>query len=184
MKRVVRVVALTGMMALAAGSVAAAPAAAAAPQVVHTKVNVSLTDIHVCGFTVDSVVQGTDMFEFFVDRFGNVSIQDLSHVVSTLTNQANGKVVHVEAAGRDAFQPDAVVNPDGTITKTDTLTGMPVRIYTTHSNTLVKDVGFLSMVTTFDSQGNILSEQVIEHGPHPFAGDSTVFCNAIASAIG
>jgi hypothetical protein len=49
---------------------------------------------------------------------------------------------------------------------------------------LVKDVGFLSMVATFDAQGNFLSEQVIEHGPHPFAGDFTVFCDAIASAIG
>jgi hypothetical protein len=48
----------------------------------------------------------------------------------------------------------------------------------------VKDVGFLSMVDTVDAQGNLLSEQVIEHGPHPFAGDQTVFCNAIASAIG
>jgi hypothetical protein len=77
-----------------------------------------------------------------------------------------------------------VVNPDGTITFTDTLTGMPLRVYTSHSSTLVKDVGFLSMVATFDAQGNFLSEQVIEHGPHPFAGDFTVFCDAIASAIG
>lgn len=49
---------------------------------------------------------------------------------------------------------------------------------------LVKDVGYLSIVDTFDSQGNFLSEQLIEHGPHQFAGDFTVFCNAIAAAIG
>ena len=104
--------------------------------------------------------------------------------MDTLTNVANGKVVYVSNASRDAFTPDGVVNPDGTITFTDTLTGMPVRIYTSHSNTLVKDVGFLSIVDTVDSQGNFLSEQVIEHGPHPFGGDSTVFCDAIASAIG
>jgi hypothetical protein len=30
----------------------------------------------------------------------------------------------------------------------------------------------------------LLSEQVIVHGPHPFSGDFTVFCDAIASAIG
>jgi hypothetical protein len=104
--------------------------------------------------------------------------------VDTLTNVANGKVVYVSNASRDAFTPDGVVNPDGTITFTDTLTGMPARIYTSHSDTLVKDVGFLSSVDTFDSQGNLLSERVIEHGPHPFAGDTTVFCDAIASAIG
>jgi hypothetical protein len=143
-----------------------------------------LTGIDVCGFTVDSVVQGTDTFKVFLDRFGNVLIQDVSHVVSTLTNVANGKVVYVSNASRDAFTPDGVVNPDGTITFTDTLTGMPLRVYTSHRSTLVKDVGFLSMVATFDAQGNFLSEQVIEHGPHPFAGDFTVFCDAIASAIG
>lgn len=184
MKRVLQVVALTGLMTLVAGWVAGAPAGAATPEVVHTKVDVSLPGIDVCGFTVDSVVQGTDTFEIFVDRSGNVSIQDLSHVVSTLTNTANGKVVHVEGAGRDAFQPDPVVNRDGTITATDTLTGMDLRIYTSHSSTLVKDAGFLSMVTTFDDQFNVVSEQVIVHGPHQFAGDFTVMCDAIASAIG
>lgn len=179
-----QVVALTGLMTLVEGWVAGAPAGAASPQVSHTKVNVSFTGIDVCGFTVDSVVQGTDTFQVRVDRSGNVSIQDLSHVVSTLTNEANGKVVHVANAGRDAFQPSPVVNPDGTITSTDTLTGMPVRVYTSHSNTLVKDVGYLSFVDTFDAQGNVLSERVIEHGRHPFGGDFTVFCDAIASAIG
>jgi hypothetical protein len=134
-----------------------------------------------CGFTVDSVVQGTDTFVVFFDRFGNVSMtQDVSHVVSTITNVANGKVVYVANAGRDN-QPAPVVNPDGTFTTTDTLTGMPVRIYTTHSNTLVKQAGYLSFVNTFDSQGDLLSEQVVVHGPHP---GEFPFCDAIASAIG
>jgi hypothetical protein len=185
MKRVVQVVALTGLMTLAAGWVAAAPAGAATPQVVHTKVNVSLTGIDQCGFTVDSVVQGTDTFQVFFDRSGNPSrLQDESHVVSTLTNTDNGKVVYVANASRDS-QSNPVVNQNGTITFTDTLTGVPLRIYTAHSSTLVKDVGFLSFVDTFDSQGNLLSQQVIEeHGQHPFAGDQTVMCDAIAAAIG
>ncbi|MEP6851535.1 MAG: hypothetical protein ABJA87_02560, partial [bacterium] len=180
MKRVVRVVALTGLITLLAGWVAGAPAGAATPQVVHTKVNVSLTNIDVCGFTVNSVVRGTDTFQVFADG----SIQDVSHVVSTLTNVANGKVVYVANASRDRFSPVPVTNPDGTVTFTDTLTGVPLRIYTSHQDTLVKDAGFLSLVNTFDAQGNFLSEQVIEHGPHPFGGDFTVFCNAITSAIG
>src|SRR5689334_16269889 len=101
MKRVVHVVALTGLIILVAGSIVEAPAGAAAPQVSHTKVNVTLTGIDVCGFTVDSVVHGTDTFQVRFDKLGNVSIQDLSHVVSTLTNEANGKVVYVSNAGRD-----------------------------------------------------------------------------------
>jgi len=70
------------------------------------------------------------------------------------------------------------------MTTTDTLTGMSQRVYTSHRNTLLKDAGFISFAATFDADGNFLSEQVIEHGPHPFAGDFTVFCEAIASAIG
>ena len=58
------------------------------------------------------------------------------------------------------------------------------RIYTSDSNTLVKDAGLLSFAMTVDSRGNFLSVQVIEHGQHPFGGDSTVMCDAIASAIG
>jgi len=104
--------------------------------------------------------------------------------VSTMTNEANKKVVHVGSSGRDRSTLSPVANPDGTFTFTDTLTGMSQRVYTSHSDTLVKDAGFISFVTIFDSQGNVLSEQVIEHGPHPFGGDFTVFCDAIASAIG
>ena len=183
MKRVVQVVALTGLMTLVAGWVAAAPAGAGTPpQVVHTKVNVSLPDINVCGFTVDSVVQGTDTFQVRVDASGNVAIQDLSHVVSTLTNTANGKVVYVEQSDRDRYQPNGVVNPDGAITFTDTLTGMIARVYTSHSSILFKAVGFLNIVATFDAQGDLLSQQVIEHGP--VGSDPAAFCGAIASAIG
>lgn len=184
MKRVAPVVALAGLMTLA-GLVAAAPAGAATSQVFHTNVDLSLTRIKQCGFRVDSVVQGTDTFQVFVDAAGNMTFQDVSHVVSTLTNVANGKVVYVDNASRDAFTSDAgVVNRDGTITFSDILTGMPVRIYTDHSSVLVKDVGFLSMVQTIDPDGNLLSDQVVEHGPHPFAGDMTVYCDAITAAIG
>jgi hypothetical protein len=183
-KRVVQAVALTGLMTLVAGWLAAAPAGAATPTVVHTKVNVSLPDQNVCGFTVDSVVQGTSTVHVFTDRSGNMSEQDTTSVVSTLTNEANGKVVHVAGSGRDRFTLSPVANPDGTFTFTDTLTGIDLRVYTSHSDTLVKDAGFFSIVDTFDSQGNFVSEQVIEHGQHPFAGDQTVFCDAITSAIG
>jgi len=180
MKRVVQIAALTGLVALIAG-LAAAPAGAATPEVDHSKVNVSFTGIDVCGFTVDSVVQGTDTFHVFFDTAGDPSLfSDESHVISTLTNESNGKVVYVANASRDAFDAAAVANPDGTFTTTDTLTGMPVRIYTLHSSTLVKDVGFLSLVDTFDSQGNFLDEQVIEHGPHP---GEFPFCDAITAAI-
>jgi len=185
MKKLVHVAVLTGLMSLLVGWLAGAAAGAArSPQVFHEQVDVSLPGIDVCGFTVDSRVQGTNTFEVFFDKFGNPStFQSTGHVVSTLTNAANGKVVYVEGTGRDRFDAVLVAQPDGTFTFTDTLTGVPMRIYTSHSSVLVKDAGFNSFVDTFDSEGNFVSEQVIVHGPHQFLGDFTVFCDAITSAI-
>ena len=183
MKRVVRAVALTGLVTLVAGWAVAAPAGAVAPQVVHTKVNVSLTHIDQCGFTVNSVIRGTNTFKVSFDKSGNASFQSTGHIVSTLTNVANGKVVHVDSAGRDAFSDAGVVNPDGTITFTDTLTGRDLRIYTSHSNVLMRDAGFLAIVDTVDAQGNFLDQRLVVHGPHQFAGDFPAMCDAIASAI-
>ena len=93
-------------------------------------------------------------------------------------------MVHVDNAGRDAFSDSGVVNPDGTITFTDTLTGRDLRIYTSHSSIWLQDVGYLAIVDTVDAQGNFLSEQLIAHGPHQFAGDHSAYCNAITAAIG
>jgi hypothetical protein len=181
MRRAIQVFALAGLMMAGAVWLGGIPAGAAAAQVSHTNVDVSLTGIDVCGFTVDSVVRGTDTFQVSFDRSGNVSmIQDMSHVVSTITNEANGKLVYVENAGRDNL-PLPVANADGTFTTTDTLTGMPVRIYTSHSSTFAQR-GYLSFVDTFDADGNFLSGQVIVHGPHP-PGDAP-FCDAITSALG
>lgn len=175
----------TGLMTVVAGWVAAAPAGAATPQFFHQQVNDAFTGIDQCGFTVDSVVRGTLTIEDFVDASGNVTLeQDEAHVVSTLTNEANGKVVYVDSASRDRFDLAPVVNRDGTMTFTDTITGSPERVYTSHSSVLVKDVGLVSIVDTVDSDGNLLSEQVIVHGVHQVSGSDAAYCAAIATAIG
>jgi len=108
--------------------------------------------------------RGTNTLKVSFDKSGNASFQSEGHVVSTLTNVANGKVVHVDSAGRDAFSDAGVVHPDGTITFTGTLTGRDVRICTSHRNVLLKDVGFLAIVDTVDSQGNFLSQELVAHG--------------------
>lgn len=182
MNRQLKLGTATALMTLVATSIAQLPAAADTPP---NKVDVSFTGIPMCGFTVDSHVQGTDNFRVIVDRAGNVSFQDEAHIVSTLTNEANGKVVYVEGDARDAFPQDPVVNRDGTITATDTLTGSPIRIYTSHSNVLAKDVGLVSIVDTFDADGNHIDDQVIVHGVHEVSGpNDPAYCAAITSAIG
>ena len=108
--------------------------------------------------------RGTNTLKVSFDKSGNASFQSEGHVVSTLTNVANGKVVHVDSAGRDAFSDAGVVHPDGTITFTGTLTGRDVRIYTSHRNVFLKDAGFLAILDTVDPQGNFLSQELVAHG--------------------
>jgi hypothetical protein len=184
MKRVIHVVALAGLMTLVAGGLAGAPAGAATTQVVHMPINLTSINYPMCNLVFDIVAQGTFTSQTFTDQFGNVTIQNEAHVVSTMTNVANGEVVFLENSSRDRFQLNPVLNPNGTFTQSDTLTGIDVRIYTSHSSVLMKDDGLSSITGTWDSQGNLLSVQMIEHGPHQFGGDTTAECDAIASAVG
>jgi hypothetical protein len=182
MNRLVRLAVAAGM-ALGAVLVAGTPAEAATPEIVHTTLDQSLIGIKQCGLKVNSVVQGTMTTQTFV-RSGTVVQQVTASVVSTLTNPRNGKVVHVDNAGPDFFTTDGVVNRDGTITFTDVLTGRDIRVYTSHSDVLLRDVGYLAIVTVTNADKQVLSVQVTTHGPHGFAGDFDAYCNAITAAIG
>jgi hypothetical protein len=184
MKRLVHAIALTGLMTLGAGLLAAPPAAAATPpQVSHQRLSDSFTT-EVCGFTVNNVIKGMVTFKTTVDAAGTASYQSEAHVVQRMTNPVNGKVVYLDNSGRDAFSDGGVLNADGTTTFTDTLTGTDMRVYTSHSSVLLKDHGYTAIVDTVDPDGNLISEQFINHGPHQFAGDQSAFCDAIATAIG
>ena len=110
MRRRVPIVALTGVMTLVVGWVTAAPAGAAVPQFFHMKINQSF-HFSQCGFTFDSVVRGTLTSEVFFNRSGVVIENDEAHVVSTLTNEANRKVVYVGGGGLDRFTPADWRNP-------------------------------------------------------------------------
>ena len=184
MKRVVHVIALTGLMTLGAGSLAAAPAAAGTPpEVFHQRLRDSFST-QVCGFTVNNVLKGTLTFKTTVDASGIASFQSEAHVVQTMTNPLNGKVVHLDNSGRDAWSDGGVLNPDGTTTFTDTLTGTDMRVYTSHSSVLLKDHGYTAIVETVDSNGDLVDAHVVEHGPHEFAGDQDALCDAITAALG
>ena len=183
MNRAVRL-AVGAVVALGAVLVPGAPAGAATPEIDHTRLDLTLTGINECGITVNSVVQGTFTQQTFFTS-GGVVLRTTGTVTSTLTNPANGKVVHVDSAGQDTFtNPDGVVNRDGTITFSDTLTGRDIRVYTSHSDVLLQDVGYLSMVTLISADGAVLSDRIITHAPHGFAGDFKAYCNAITAAIG
>lgn len=183
MNRHMAYVAAVATISSALGLLSALPATAQTTSPSPVRVHLSINGIDVCGFTVDSVVDGTDTSRLFVDRAGNLWVQDESHIVSKLTNESNGKVVYVTGSGRDRFQPMPVLNPDGTITTTDILTGTPERVYSDQSNVLVKDVGFVSILDTFDSDGNLISAQLVVHGVQQASGPDAAYCAAITSAL-
>lgn len=184
MKRAMRILGLTTVMTLGVGWPAGVLAEAATPpDVSHMKFD-QYFSFEQCGFSMTSHVVADLIFKTTVNPDGSNSYQSEGHAVQTQTNVANGKVVYVSNEGRDAWSDDGVTNPDGTITYTDTLTGQDTRVYTSHSNVLLRDVGLLSIVDTVDADGNLVNEQLVEHGPHQFAGDFDAYCNAIAAAVG
>jgi hypothetical protein len=103
------------------------------------------------------------------------------HIVSTITNQANGKVVYTETSNVQQFS-GAEPNPDGTFTQVITYAGLNSRVYTDHSSVLVKDVGLIAFETTYDEDGNVIDVKTVIHGQ--FSEDESAFCEAIVSAIG
>ena len=132
---------------------------------------------------VNNGLKGTLIFKTTVDATGTASFQSEAHVLQTMTNPVNGKVVHLDNSGRDAWSDGGVLNPDGTTTFTDTLTGTDMRVYTSHSSVLLKDHGYTAIVETVDSDGNLVDAHVVEHGPHEFAGDQDALCDAITAAL-
>jgi hypothetical protein len=172
---------------LGGGLLAAAPATAATPTVVLHQIIRGSSTSEVCGIPVNQVIKGNLIFQTTVDASGTESYQVTTHAVQAFTNPANGKVVYQDNAGRDSFSAGSdggVVNPDGSMTFTDTLTGRDMRIYTSHSSVLMKDDGYTAIVDTVAADGTFIDEQIINHGTHQFAGDMTAYCDAITAAIG
>ena len=76
----------------------------------HQRLSDSFTT-EVCGFTVNNVLKGTLIFKVTADASGTASYQSIAHVLQTMTNQANDKVVYVDNSGRDAWSDGGVLHP-------------------------------------------------------------------------
>jgi hypothetical protein len=163
----------TTLIALAV-SLFQAGAAAASPEIDHARIDETEVGVEdFCGFTVDIQSRGT-----FTTQLAD-SFQAEVHVVQTITNEANGHAVYVETSDRQWYG-GSVGNGDGTFTQVITFDGMNARIYTDHSNVLMRVVGFVSVAVTVDADDNVIDHVLVTHGQY----DDRDSCDVIVRAIG
>lgn len=182
--------ALTISLCLLAFLLLPAAAGAVKPLIFHDNFHEEFEE-ELCGIPVSGVAAGVDNFKVFFDQSGTeVRVLGTSQIEVTWTNPENGNTVTLTSAGR--FSGTATENPDGTVTFTDTYTGIPERIRISPSEVLVMDVGRIAFETTIDfgdpedpDDDTIVSaETVFIAGPHPEAeSDFALFCEAVESAL-
>jgi hypothetical protein len=175
---------LVGAVAVAALAVFSAGALAANPTVNHFSDSGTFTDPDFCGTgaTVNGsfAVKGTEWL-----TPNQADYRNNAQGTTTFTNPANGNTVVVHFAG--PFSATIVsTSPNGDTTELDTFKGLPEQIKTPDGGVLSRDVGYITFLRTFDSDGNLLSSQtILAHGPHPDAdSDFAVFCDVTTSALG
>jgi len=131
----------TTLIALAV-SLLPAGAALASPEIHHGGIDETEVGVEdFCGLTVDIRSEGT-----VTTQDAEAYFQAELHVVQTITNEANGHVVYVEVSNRQRY--DDSDNGDGTFTQVIRFDGVNTRIYTDHSNVLMRVVGSVSVTVT------------------------------------
>jgi hypothetical protein len=173
------------MILLPAGNASAVP-----PEIFHVNFDETFEE-ELCGIFVMGHAQGVDTFRIFFDQEGNeIRVLGSGQGMITWTNPENGKSVSLSFAGN--FRETAVENPDGTVTFTSTVAGRPENIFVPPHESLVKDVGRVTFVTTVDfgDPGDPEDDVVVSFeiaflaGPHPeLESDFTLFCEVITAAL-
>ena len=179
-----RFVVLVSAVAVACLAVLATGALAANPTVNHFSDSGTFTADDFCGTgqTMNGTfaVKGTEWL-----TPNQIDYRNTAQGNNTLTNPANGNTIVISFAGPFTAQVLSI-NPDGGVTELDTFKGLPEQLKTAQGTFLFRDAGYIEFLRTFDSDGNILSSQiVIDRGPHPDAEtDGAVFCDLATTALG
>jgi hypothetical protein len=165
-------------------------ALAAPPAVFHENFDETFEE-ELCGIFVTGHAEGVDTFRIFFDQEGNeIRALGSGQGMITWTNPENGKSVSLSFAG--SFQETAVENPDGTVTFTSTVAGLPADVFVSPHESLFKDVGRVTFVTTVDfgdpedpeDDVVVSSEIAFLAGPHPeLESDFILFCEVVTAAL-
>ena len=179
-----RLVVLVGTVAVAALAVVSTGALAANPTVNHFSYSGTFTNDDFCG--TGATVNGT--FEFKGTEWLTPNQADYRNTqvgTDTYTNPANGKTVIINFAGPYTVTLVSI-NPDGGWTELDTNKGLTEQIKTPQGHVLLRDVGYIQFLRTYDGDGNFLSSQIVlDKGSHPDAESGfTAGCDVVTSALG
>ena len=175
-----------GALTVAGLTLVPGSALAANPTVHHFTNSGTFTDNDFCGTgeTVNGSFAVTET-EFLTPNQSNTDYRNTSEGNTYYTNPANGNTIVVHFAG--PFTAKVVSGtPTGAHTELDTFIGLPEQIKTPQGSVLTRDAGYIQFLNTFDSNGNLVSSQiVIDRGPHPEAEQNfALFCNVATSALG
>ena len=183
-------VAALALATVATALLPAGTAFAAKPLTFHTNIEETFPD-EVCDIPVMAHVQGVDTFTIFFDNEGNeLRVLGRGQQLVTWTNPENGKVLNLSFAG--SFSGSSVENPDGTVTFTETYAGVPENIFVHRGESLTKDVGLATLVTTVDfgDPGDPDDDEVVDFeiaflaGPHPdLESDFALFCELVVPVL-
>lgn len=139
-----------------------------------------------CGIAGTSVVKGVDNFM----QFGDNTYSDNFTLNQTFTATASGKSVVIHVAQRVTGLFDPIVNEDGTLTFSDTFTGLPEQLRIKNGRLLSRDAGVVTLTRTgnFDPEtGQFVTDSLVvsgEKGPHPdLDSDFALFCDVLVPAL-
>ena len=110
-----------------------------------------------CGFPMQLHTTGTGVFHLFLDQNGNFKRIIITAPTTrlTFTNLDNGKSVWTPSVNMVLDQ----ANPDGT--GTQSLRGLLWHLVVPGQGLVTADVGRIDWLLTFDSQGNVISQDVV-----------------------
>jgi hypothetical protein len=173
---VLGLVALAVLLALPGGALAAKPT-------FHDHFTDTVPDSG-CGVFGTSVVTFDQIGRLSFDANGNLVALKITGEVTIVFTADDGRSATLHVAGQSTGS--FVDHGDGTATVVNTYKGLPEQIRGGGGSVATRDAGLLSFVTTFDiATGEVISADVVEHGPHPEAdSDFALFCDAFLAALG
>lgn len=173
-----------GLVAIALGVVAVMPAVADAAPIFREH-------IHDVGMDIDPDFCGTGVaIDVHFDVVDNISFDPATEIFQAssrghilFVNPETGDAVRLMFANR--FSSQGTENPDGTFTVEDTFRGLPEKLQLPNGPVLLRDAGVAVFSLTFDSEGELVDEDIRWSGPHPeLESDFALFCQVTTEALG
>jgi hypothetical protein len=132
-----------------------------------------------CGIQVD-YTQVNTVNDF---QYADGSSRRTASVRITFTNPETGQSVIISNAGQRSGS-EIIDEEAGTMTFVTSFAGVSDKIQTANGPVLVRNAGLISLVTTIDlNTFEVLSDEIIIKGPHPFQSDSALYCAVITEAL-